>query len=185
MQSHNQRNDSTLESAMPDISSPNTGDGDQAWNDSAAIMVEMCQKRVDQVNEGELLQIAAEIIMGSDDCDGAMLVADKWGYVVAGSTGIETIFKMPLQLILYRDIITLFTEENFQQELSVYLKDDNAAAVNLKNLKQKTHAGTLFLDVTIQRLYRSRSDHIGFLCLAKDASKYWDFFTQQEQRAGT
>jgi hypothetical protein len=46
---------------------------------------------------------------------------------------------------------------------------------NMKKLKQTSHTGTLFLDVTIQRLHRSEGDHIGFLCFAKEVANIFDF----------
>ncbi len=104
--------------------------------------------------------------------DLAILATDRQGYVVTGSLGTETIFHAPLQSFLSRDIITLFTDEKFQQELIIAINSGEGNNVALKNnrLKQTIKTATRFLDVSFQKLYCSENSQIGFLCFIKDVT---------------
>jgi hypothetical protein len=77
MQSHNQQNDSAPNRFTPDSSITNIGDDDHVWNNSADIMLGISQKSIDWTNAGKSLQIAADKLQGSDDCDMAIPAADQ------------------------------------------------------------------------------------------------------------
>jgi diguanylate cyclase (GGDEF)-like protein len=104
--------------------------------------------------------------------DLAILATDQRGYVVTSSSGSETIFQLPLQSILGRDIIAIFTDERFQQELMIAINscEGNSIAIKNNRLKQATKNGTIFLDVSFQKLC-SDSSQIGFLCFVKDVTE--------------
>jgi hypothetical protein len=143
---------------------------DEAQSMSASMILEAFQYRDDSEDEGEYFRIAGEIIQESNSCELAILAMDQQGYIVACSSGIEPILQLSLPSILNRDIITIFTDEKFQQEITIYLGIRNIVALNKYALKQITDTGTIFLDISLQRLCCSGKNHIGFLCFAKDVT---------------
>jgi hypothetical protein len=138
---------------------------------SASMILEAFQYRDEPEDEREYFRIAGEIIQGSNSCGLAVLAMDQRGYIVACSSGIEAMLQLSLPSILSRDIITIFTDERFQQEIAIYLEIRNTVALNKYALQQTTDTGTILLDISLQRLCCSENNHIGFLCFAKDVTK--------------
>lgn len=102
--------------------------------------------------------------------DLAILSTDSQGYVFNGSSGIESVFRLPLQSILGRDILTLFSNEGFRREVARYLSKGNAPMLTRNRLEQATDKGKRYLDVSFQRMSYIGSNPVGFLCLAIDVT---------------
>jgi PAS domain S-box-containing protein len=104
--------------------------------------------------------------------DLAILATDQRGYIVTSSSGTEAIFELPSQIIIGRDIITLFTDQKFQQELITAINTGESNSIALKNnrLRQATKTETHFLEVSFQRLCCSEQNRIGFLCFVRDVT---------------
>lgn len=100
--------------------------------------------------------------------DLAILSTDINGYVVMCSTGAESIFRLSRNEILGKDILTLFTNEQFQTELAVYLGSPAGGGLE-KNMLQQTIAGVdCCLDITFRSVNDGEKRPIGFLCMVRD-----------------
>ena len=100
----------------------------------------------------------------------AILSTDLQGYVYAGSSGVETVFQLPVPSILGRDILTLFTDEEFRQELALYMAEENVEIFSKNKLEQVTEKGKSYLDVSFQRMIPIENNQVGFLCMATDVT---------------
>ena len=100
----------------------------------------------------------------------AILSTDLQGYVYAGSSGVEPVFQLPVQSILGRDILTLFTDEEFRRELAVYMAQENVEIFSKAKLEQETEKGKSYLDVSFQRMIPIENNQVGFLCMATDVT---------------
>jgi diguanylate cyclase (GGDEF)-like protein len=100
----------------------------------------------------------------------AILSTDLQGYVYAGSSGVEPVFQLPVQSILGRDILTLFTDEEFRRELALYMAEENVEIFSKAKLEQETEKGQSYLDVSFQRMIPIENNQVGFLCMATDVT---------------
>jgi diguanylate cyclase (GGDEF)-like protein/PAS domain S-box-containing protein len=100
----------------------------------------------------------------------AILSTDSQGYVFTGSSGIESVFMLSLESILGRDILTLFTDEEFRRDLAVYIVKGNTAVFAKNRLEQTTEKGKSYLNVSFQRMSQIENNPVGFLCLATDVT---------------
>ena len=100
----------------------------------------------------------------------AILSTDLQGYVYAGSSGVEPVFQLPMQSILGRDILTLFTDEKFRRELALYMAEESVEIFSKNKLEQETEKGTSYLDVSFQRMIPIENNQVGFLCMATDVT---------------
>ena len=100
----------------------------------------------------------------------AILSTDLQGYVFAGSSGVESVFQLPVPSILGRDILTLFTDEEFRRELALYMTEQNVEIFSKNKLEQETEKGISYLDVSFQRMIPIENNQVGFLCMATDVT---------------
>ncbi len=103
--------------------------------------------------------------------DAAIISTDLHGYVITVSIGAQQIFHMPRQQIVGKDILTLFSNSRFQEELSAFVSDPVSSLLERSRLYHTTNAGQAYLDVAIQRVYNSDNDPVGFLCLVRDITE--------------
>jgi diguanylate cyclase (GGDEF)-like protein len=100
----------------------------------------------------------------------AILSTDLQGYVFAGSSGVESVFQLPVPSILGRDILTLFTDEEFRRELALYMAEEGVEIFSKNKLEQETEKGRSYLDVSFQRMIPIENNQVGFLCMATDVT---------------
>jgi diguanylate cyclase (GGDEF)-like protein len=100
----------------------------------------------------------------------AILSTDLQGYVFAGSSGVESVFQLPVPSILGRDILTLFTDEEFRRELALYMAEENVEIFSKNKLEQETEKGKSYLNVSFQKMIPIENNQVGFLCMATDVT---------------
>ena len=100
----------------------------------------------------------------------AILSTDLQGYVFAGSSGVESVFQLPVPSILGRDILTLFTDEDFRRDLTLYMAEENIEIFSKNKLEQETEKGVSYLNVSFQRMIPIENNQVGFLCMATDVT---------------
>ena len=102
--------------------------------------------------------------------DVAVLTADIHGYVITSSAGSPALFRIIQQELLGRDILTLFTDANFQRELALFIsRRENT--LEKHRVVQRTGDENTHFDVTVQRVDDADTRPIGFLCIVRDVSE--------------
>jgi diguanylate cyclase (GGDEF)-like protein/PAS domain S-box-containing protein len=116
---------------------------------------------------GEYLQAVLEAAN-----DWAILSTDIHGYVITCSVGLQRVFRLSQQEILGKDLLNLFTNPQVQRELITFINGNaNAPCLERFHVPQANGKTTAYLDLTFQRVYDHDKQHIGFLCVVRDATK--------------
>ncbi len=100
--------------------------------------------------------------------DLAILSTDINGYIVMCSTGAESVFRLSRKEILGKDVLTLFTNQQFQTELAVYLGGHAGGVFEKNRLQQTIAGGECSLDIILRCVSDGQKRPIGFLCMVRD-----------------
>jgi len=103
--------------------------------------------------------------------DQAVVSTDLSGRVMTSSAGSEPVFRLSQQEMLGKHITELFNNEEFREELAVYLADPARMLLERRKLPHSGAPAGAFLDVTVQRALDPENHPIGFLCLARDVTE--------------
>lgn len=103
--------------------------------------------------------------------DLAILSTDTRGQVITCSVGSESLLQLSNKEILGKDILTLFTNPHFRQELAGYITGQDTTIFERKRLSQALGRKNYFLDITVQHVYDSEKRPIGFLCIVQDVTE--------------
>jgi PAS domain S-box-containing protein len=102
--------------------------------------------------------------------DLAILSTDSLGYIVTANSGVESVFQLSPKSVLGRDILTLFTDAEFQRNLALYIASGDESMFAGNSLKQTIEKGELYLDVSFQKMHKIDNHSIGYICLARDVT---------------
>jgi len=103
--------------------------------------------------------------------DLAILSTDIHGYVMTSSAGSQAILLTQHPSVLGKDLLTLFTNPKFQQEVARYMGMQDLPTLERKRVPQETAEGQRYLDVTLQRVYDPGKRPLGFLCIARNVTE--------------
>jgi len=103
--------------------------------------------------------------------DQAIVSTDLDGCVTTSSAGSQPVFRLSQQEMLGKDLVSLFTDMEFREELTRYLTNSEQLFLERRKLSHDAANEASFLDVTIQRVFDPENRHIGFLCLARDVTE--------------
>ncbi len=104
--------------------------------------------------------------------DSAILSTDLQGFIITGSASAQTVFGIPQQEILRRNISTLFTDRRFQRELSLYINAPGIPTLERSALSQAVGESVVHLDVLAQRVCDAENRPIGFLWIIRDVTEH-------------
>ncbi len=103
--------------------------------------------------------------------DQAIISTDLDGCVMTSSAGSQAVFGLSQQEMLGKDLVSLFPNEEFRQELAGYFADMDCLSLERRKLPNGGANENSLLDVTVQRVFDPEGRHIGFLCLARDVTE--------------
>ncbi len=104
--------------------------------------------------------------------DWAILSTDVHGYILTCSVGVQRVFHLAQQDILGKDILSLFSNPNIQQELITRIREGTApSALERYRVPQTNGENTTYIDVTFQQVQDFEKHHIGFLCVVRDVTE--------------
>ncbi len=103
--------------------------------------------------------------------DQAIVSIDLDGCVMTSSAGSQAVFGLSQQEMLGKDLVSLFPNEEFREELAAYIADADQMSLEKRRLPNDGANEDSLLDVTVQRVYDPEGHPIGFLCLARDVTE--------------
>ncbi|PYV14350.1 MAG: hypothetical protein DMG07_12140 [Acidobacteria bacterium] len=119
---------------------------------------------VQQSNEfmQAILHSAHELVIMSTDTN---------GYVITASAGTRQVLELSPQEVIGRDILTLFDSARLQREISLYMSNPGVGSLERSHVPQQRGESHAHIDLTLQRVFDTGKNPIGFLCIARDVTE--------------